>query len=877
MTVAPQSHSIQHVLATDLDGTFIPMSGNEQQRADLHTLAQQLELNQVTLVFVTGRHFESVLKAIQSMQLPNPDWIICDVGTSIYQRLSSGEFQLVTAYQQLQDRIVEKMPRADLQERLDAISGLRLQEEQKQGRFKLSYYVDATQLETCAARVQEFLRDHQAPYSIIKSVDPFTEEGLIDVLPQRVSKAHALDWWMRHIHLLPGALVFAGDSGNDLAALTAGHRAIVVGNADRQLAREVYDEHREAGWRNRLYLAQQEATSGVLEGCRWYGLADASNVECRKLGATPITCSSTHFRAWAPERARVEVEVSENGDSSRHLLARDQQGYFSATVQHVPPGTAYQYVLDGRLLRPDPASRYQPDGVHGASQVINPNSFPWTDQRWQGIAKRDLIIYELHIGTFTDAGTFRAAMERLPQLVALGITAIEVMPVAQTPGRWNWGYDGVDLFAVRNSYGTPDDFKAFVDACHELGLAVILDVVYNHIGPEGNYLSDFGPYISPRHSTPWGDAFNFDAGHSETVRRWIQSHALFWLSEYHLDGLRLDAVHFMFDDSTPHILDDIRLAVTDFAETSQRKVHLIAETNVYDEHLLGRSGRPAYDAIWCDCLMHAIYSYALPDLQLTQRKYVGGNDLATVLAHGYVFADPEQERVNTSGIHPAAVSPPPLDALVTALQNHDCIGNHPQGKRLHQLTSPSFQRAAAALTLLYPSIPLLFMGEEFASASTFPFFADYEDDHLRMAVDRGRADEHPQHAWEDAVSPSDPAAHEHSVLKWPETPDTHMVAWYQQLIKLRKRGISKGWLSQASMTTAHDVQRDIFSITYSDPEGTRILIQARLSPVATSDREPVGIPCTGDLLLSSEADLQSDEGRIWLKANHAIVTQSHTE
>ena len=284
--------------------------------------------------------------------------------------------------------------------------------------------------------------------------------------------------------------------------------------------------------------------------------------------------------------------------------------------------------------------------MHGESQVFDPDSFAWTDQQWLGIAKRDLVIYELHVGAFTAAGTFRAAIERLHELVELGITAIEIMPVAQSPGRWNWGYDGVGLFAVRNTYGAPDDFKAFVDACHEQGIAVLLDVVYNHLGPEGNYLGDFGPYFSRKHRTPWGEAFNYDGRHAPRVRRFVIENALRRLDEYHLDGLRLDAAHFMFDDSDPHILGQLRDEVARFAGQKGRTLHLMAETNVYDHRLLatGDTGRSGFDAIWCDCLMHAVYSHGVPDVRLTSRKYAGAPDIAEALERGFLYTGPVMTR-----------------------------------------------------------------------------------------------------------------------------------------------------------------------------------------------------------------------------------------
>lgn len=874
----PSPDSGCHILATDLDGTLIPLDGDPQNLADLKTLAGELEREGTTLIFSTGRHFTSVAEAIGRFQLPQPDWLICDVGTSIYRRRRVGTFEIVESYQEHQDRIIKAMPIHVLRDQLEPIKGLRRQEQEKQGRFKLSFYVDSARLDELVGRVQEILEETDAPYSLIHSVDPFNGDGLIDLLPSTVSKAHALQWWVRHTGSNRDALVCAGDSGNDLAALTAGYRAILVANADRSVAKKAHEVHRESGWKNRLYLARERATSGVLEGCRWFGLGARMSWPTERLGATPVTYDQTHFRVWAPERQSVAVDLTTGDSKSRYGLTRDENGYFTGVVPEAPPGSQYCYILDSGDARPDPASRYQPDGVHGPSQIIDPQSFPWSDQSWPGVPKRDLIIYELHVGTFTNDGTFLVAIQRLPELLDLGVTAIEIMPVAQSPGRWNWGYDGVNLFAVRNTYGHPDDFKAFVDACHAIGIAVILDVVYNHLGPEGNYLGEFGPYFSSKHRTPWGEAFNFDATKSEQVRRFVLENAVFWLSEYHLDGLRLDAVHFIEDDKTPTILDEIRRAVSDYSESIDRTLHLIAESNTYDDDLLRcDEGSSAYDAIWCDCLMHSIYSHALPDLQLTHREYRGATDLAAALQYGYVYAGRPPQLVSARQREEhryGEQSRRHIASFVTALQTHDSVGNHPRGYRLHQLTSRAFQRAAAGLVLLYPGIPLLFMGEEFASESQFPFFADFEDVRLRNAVDKGRAEEYPQHDYQDSPLPSDPAAFYQAKCPGTNGRDMEMFYWYRELIAFRKQGIGEGWLSASGMTSGYDVGRQIFSLRFACEHGGTILIQARLTGPQWPESAPVKVQLEGNVLLNSEPNLETCEDQILLTPNHLVVSGS---
>lgn len=874
-TKRPVVASQGHILATDLDGTFIPLDDNAQNCSDLRILTSQFEAHGNSIIFVTGRHFESVTQAILEFQLPQPDWIICDVGTSIFQRQNSGTFTPVTAYQDYQDQIITSMPLESLRERLQNTSGLRMQEQEKQGRFKLSFYADASQLDELVDLIQQILNESDAPYSIIHSVDPFNGDGLIDLLPATVSKAHALKWWSDTFELNPKDIVFAGDSGNDFTALTAGYRTILVGNADRSLSQRVYNYHRELGWNNRLYLAHGMATSGVLEGCRWFGLADPFEVPTERLGATPVTFNETYFRVWAPRQKALAVEIHNQKATNQYELTRDEQGYFSGTISNVSLGALYQYCLDHDVKRPDPASRYQPEGVHGVSQVIDAHHFPWTDQDWQGIKKQELIIYELHLGSFTETGTFRAAIDSIPELNELGITAVEIMPVAQSPGKWNWGYDGVDLFAVRNTYGTVEDFKAFVDACHAAGLAVILDVVYNHLGPEGNYLSEFGPYFSKKHHTAWGEAFNYDGPDSQYVRQFVIANAIYWLEEFHLDGLRLDAVHCMYDDSEPTILDEIRQAVSGYAAEVNWPIHLIAETNVYNHDLLAQKrNRAAYDGIWCDCLMYSIYSHALPDLSLTHREYQGAQDVADALQYGYVYAGAESMRVSDSqraAFHPEGDQQSHINSLIVALQTHDSVGNHPHGSRIHHLTSKQFQKAAAGLIILYPGIPLIFMGEEYTVDSPFPFFADFEDATLRKNVDQGHTANHPSQVKRDILLPSNPEAFYQAKFYDTNQRDTEMLDWYRELLLLRKRGIAEGWLSTRYMTSEHIPDQNLFTLRYTQGE-SGVVIQTRLMPENSSDTEPIQVASSGTVLLSSEPLPEVVEGHITLQPNHIVIS-----
>lgn len=846
-------NSQEPVLATDLDGTLIPLAEHPQTAKDLAELEQLIREHSLTLTFVTGRHLASVQQVRKEKALPRPDWIICDVGTTIYHLNAAGDPVLVEDYQNHLADMIAAFPIGQWREQLKDLKSLRLQEEEKQGPFKLSYYTKASEMPELVVELEHRLDTLQAPYSLIYSVDPFNGDGLIDFLPKGVSKDYALIWWSDHAGYDRESVVFAGDSGNDTAALTAGYHAIVVGNADRKVARHVYDLHRERGWKNRLYLANRPATSGVLEGCRWFELFPrTSDSPANELpwGATPVTYNQTHFRVWAPKRNSIHVEIQRGEVAESFSLERDEEGCFSGIVPDAVCGDCYRYRLDDEVSRPDPVSRFQPLGVHGESQIVDPHAFPWSDQAWQGVPKRNLVIYELHVGAFTEEGTYTAALEHLPRLKDLGITAVELLPLAQTPGQWNWGYDGVNFFAPRNTYGSPEDLKAFIDACHAHGLAVLLDVVYNHMGPEGNYWGDFAPYYSEKHHTPWGDAFDYDGPHAKDVRRFVIENALFWLREYHFDGLRLDAVHCMYDDSQPHILEEIREAVAEFRVQAQREIHLIAETNRHDPSLLPpQASLPAYDGVWCDDIMHSIYSVITPGTNVTHRPYLGPTDLAESLQHGFLYTGMPQQRMNEE--LRAQLSNDPINAFrsdfVIAVQNHDNVGNHPHGKRVHQLTSPEHQKAVAPLVLLYPAIPLMFMGEEQAASAPFRFFVDFEDDRLRRAVEQGRAQEYPDQEWAGAISPTDERAFRESVLQ--ETDDPTMFAWYRSVLMLRREWLQSGILNPENLTTQWEPEANLFTLRYVTDQGDWFVVSRLFS--AESFPASIRLQIDGEVVLDS--------------------------
>lgn len=591
----------------------------------------------------------------------------------------------------------------------------------------------------------------------------------------------------------------------------------------------------------------------------------------RRLGATPLSNSRTRFCLWAPARSRIEVELVESG---RFVELSPRDGFHQADVDGVPEGTLYRYRIDGGPSRPDPASRFQPQGVHGPSQVRG-RDFPWGDSGWRGVPREAWVIYELHVGTFTEQGTFLAAIDRLDELVELGITVIELMPVAESSGRWNWGYDGVGWFAPSHTFGTPDDLRRLVDAAHAKGLAVFLDVVYNHIGPEGNYLGDYGGYLSRKHSTPWGAAPNFDHRRfGRGVGRFVIANAIHWYEEYHIDGLRIDAIHCMADDSDPHIVRRLGEAVHRWRDASGRPAALIAESNVYDPEMTGplEEGGMGFDAQWCDDFLHSVFATVRPGEQLTDREYRPASDLAATLRAGYVYSG----TCRRPRRRPEEPAPVDRGELIYSIQNHDFIGNHPLGKRFHQISSADTQRAAATLLLLSPAIPMLFMGEEFACDQSFLFFVDFQDRRLRRAVVRGRRAEYPQHDWSQGLRPIDPAAFAESRIGATEHGDQVMRRWYQDLIACRDRWRRAG-LFRGPMALDSRPEIGEFRLRLSLPHDARnagshpveTLVVARLS-AGGSDEQRITIdpPAVAELVLDSRP---GETSPYELAPNHAKV------
>jgi len=474
------------------------------------------------------------------------------------------------------------------------------------------------------------------------------------------------------------------------------------------------------------------------------------------MGAEPLGAEGTHFRVWAPRSTRVSVVLAGSGgdrDASTPLRADDDApGYFSSTVGAARPGSRYWLELDDGRRYPDPASRFQPDGPHGPSEVVDP-AFSWRDHDWPGVTMTAPVVYELHVGTFTAGGTYAAAAEELPALADVGISIVELMPVAEFPGRFGWGYDGVLPFAPSHLYGRPEDLRAFVDSAHAVGLAVVLDVVYNHLGPDGNYLSAFAEsYFRPR-ATEWGDGFNFDGTGAEPVREYIRANARYWISEFHFDGLRLDATHAIHDTSPRHILADLTDEVR--ASAPRRRTWTVAENEPQDAALLepASAGGGGLDALWNDDFHHAARVAMTGRREAYYSDYLGSpQELVSAARHGFLYRGQRYRWQDKNRGTPAGDIAP--RRLVTFLQNHDQIANSRTGERLSALTTPGLWRAMTALLLLGPWTPMLFQGQEFAASSPFLYFADHAGD-LAEAVRRGRREFLSQFAtWRD-VTPAD--------------------------------------------------------------------------------------------------------------------------
>ena len=573
-------------------------------------------------------------------------------------------------------------------------------------------------------------------------------------------------------------------------------------------------------------------------------------------GAEVRDDGTTRFRLWAPAARTVELWLADRQQGL--AMPRDAAGWVEWVTRDAPPGSRYSFRIDGEVLVPDPASRFQPDDVHGPSEVIDPAEHAWSDAEWHGVPPERLVFYELHVGTFTPEGTFAGVAERLDHLVSLGVTAVELMPVADFPGRRGWGYDGVLPFAPDASYGRPEALKGLVEACHARGLAVFLDVVYNHLGPEGNYLHRYAPaFFSRAHKTPWGDALNFDEPGCEVARAFVVHNALYWLDEYHLDGLRLDAVHAIADSSEEHVLIELARAATE-GPGRDRLIHLVLENDGNEARYLARAGqdkRPLYRAQWNDDVHHALH------VILTGERggYYGDYQpplphLARCLTEGFAFQGQRSPYRGRARGEPSAALPP--TSFVVFLQNHDQVGNRAMGERITALAPPEAVRAATAVLLLAPQLPLLFMGQEWAAPEPFLFFSDLGAD-IGHLVSEGRRREFarfPEFADPDARAripdPQAEATRARSVLDWrrlEQTPHAEWLAFHRRLLELRAREVVP--LLRGEPAPGADWTRigeTALDVTWTFPEQRVLRLIANLGPQAVAHEGPQ--PAWGRLL-----------------------------
>ena len=494
------------------------------------------------------------------------------------------------------------------------------------------------------------------------------------------------------------------------------------------------------------------------------------------------------FRVWAPQRRAVELQLG----LRRVPMHATPRGWWTVDVPLAAAEADYAFVLGGSAPRPDPRSPWQPAGIHGPSRLIDHAAFKWTDTGWQPPRLETGVIYELHVGTFTPAGTFEAAIEQLAHLVGLGVTHVELMPVQEFSGVRGWGYDGVDLYAPHHAYGGPAGLKAFVDACHARGLAVLLDVVYNHLGPAGNYLGEFGPYFTDRYTTPWGPAVNLDGAGSDEVRRFICDNALMWLRDYHMDGLRLDAVHALIDTSAMHVLEQLAGDVAALEADLGRRLVLIAESDLNDPRIVRPPALGGFgiDAQWTDDFHHALHALLTGERQGYYADFGSLADVATALRDAYVYAGRYSAFRDRSHGRPA--SGLPGHAFVACLQNHDQVGNRARGERSAHLMNRDRLMIGAALVLTAPFVPMLFQGEEWGASSPFQYFTAHEDPKLARRVREGRRHEFARFDWspDDVPDPQSESTFLRSKLDWSEltrAPHAEVLEWHRSLIHLRRR------------------------------------------------------------------------------------------
>lgn len=583
-------------------------------------------------------------------------------------------------------------------------------------------------------------------------------------------------------------------------------------------------------------------------------------------GALRQRDGSVVWRVWAPASPAVSLVTTDAGGCETIAMRSEGGGYFVHREPRVAEGLRYKYRLSDAGDYPDPASRWQPEGVHGDSSVFFPDTYGWSDETWKGIARRELVIYELHVGVFTPQGTLDAIVPRLPQLMSLGVTALELMPVAQFAGDRNWGYDAVYPYAVQNSYGGPRALQRLVDAAHKQGMGVILDVIYNHFGPEGNYLSRYGPYFTDRYRTPWGTAVNFDGPQSDAVRRFVVDNARMWVRDFHVDGLRLDAVHAIYDFGARHILAEIKAAVQREAGSAGRIVHVIAESNQNDVRLIRSPARGGFglDGVWNDDFHHSVHSLLSGERDGYYQDFGEAAHLAKSFNRVFVYDgcySPFRRRR-----HGSRVGATDRTRFVVCVQNHDQVGNRARGDRPSESAAPPAQRLACGLLLLSPFVPLLFMGEEYGETSPFAFFCSFGDPQLIEAVRRGRREEFAalKFKWGgDIPDPQDPRTFAACKLKWawPQgSPQSQRRLLYEDLLKARRDWPVLGdrQNTNARVVNSSEANRaDIMLIRRGGEEG--LLIAANL----TADKSATDVlQLAGKKAILSTEDMRYGGGRL---------------
>jgi maltooligosyltrehalose trehalohydrolase len=582
----------------------------------------------------------------------------------------------------------------------------------------------------------------------------------------------------------------------------------------------------------------------------------------------------SEYRVWAPRAQRVELV---RGGRSMPMVG-GPGGWWVAESVRPAAGDRYGYSLDGGPVRADPRSAYQPDGPEGLSEVVDHEAFGWSPSGWTGFSLPGSVLYELHVGTFSADGTFDGVIGRLDHLRSLGVDAIEVMPVATFPGTRGWGYDGVCLYAPHAAYGGPDGMKRMIDACHRAGIGVILDVVYNHLGPSGNYLSEFGPYFSAAHRTNWGDAVNLDGPGSDEVRRFLVDNALMWFRDYHIDGLRLDAVHALADDSAVHFLEQLAEEVRALMGHEGRPLALIAESDRNDPRLVRtpREGGYGLDSSWADEWHHAWHAVFTGEHNGYYEDFGTLEQLGKALRQAWVYDGVWSEhRQRTHGRRPEGLTG---HCFVVSTQNHDQVGNRAKGERSSALMSPARLKVAAGLLLTAPFVPLLFQGEEWGAATPWQYFTDFADVELGRAVTEGRRSEFASFGWTalEVPDPQDRATFERSRLDWTEIdrrPNAEILDWYRQLIAIRRRipDLTDGRLDRISVS----VDPVVGGVIVERPS---VVVAALIGPAAGS----VGVP-GATMLAASDPGVRLDGlgavdglhgGQLWLPPDTLAVLAS---